>query len=140
MKHKISHTSHPYFVFESHEAQNNPYFASVFYIWKSKWSIQTIEYDIHNKMELGYVRSHSNQKIGSKGSRTVDFASKFETTIESANLISWGMLKVRFLMQNRWLAHPSDQFLGLKGCERTPLPNKISLKIKLYIYIYIYIY
>jgi hypothetical protein len=72
--------------------------------------------------ESGYVRAPSNQKIDSKGSRAVDFASRFIMIIESANLRPRGLLKVRILMQNQRLANPSNPFFGSKGCERTPTP------------------
>jgi hypothetical protein len=64
---------------------------------------------------LGYILSPSNQKISSKGSRTVDFALSFEMIIESVNFGPQGLLKVRISMQNRRFQNSLNYFFLFEG-------------------------
>jgi hypothetical protein len=64
---------------------------------------------------LGYVLSPLNQKISSKGSKTVDFALSFEMIIENVKIESQGLLKVRISMQNRRFQNPLNYFFLFEG-------------------------
>jgi hypothetical protein len=92
---------------------------------------------VHQLLSSGIgLRLHpfEPKKIGSKGSRTVDFASRFETIIESTNFESRNLLKIWISMQNQRFMNPSNHFFWFeRGANVIRPPFFIGFLIRKYI-------
>jgi hypothetical protein len=69
-------------------------------------------------MALGYVHNLRTKK----GSRTVDFASRFEMIIESVNLETSSYVKNTNLDVKSTVPELFEPFFDSKDCERNPRP------------------